>query len=64
MYPYDVPEPRVKLVLQARYKKRGETLDWLLLTWTEESVRLQGPGTCKGYMSVDKDEFNRDWLKV
>lgn len=45
------------------YKRKAETLTWELVTLTEDTARLRGPGLYgKGFMTLERTEFQRDWV--
>jgi len=48
----------------SEYKRRGETLTWLVLSFSDNDVRVSGPGGRTGIMWVARTEFNKNWVKA
>lgn len=47
-----------------QWKKPSETLWWSVLEAEAEKVVLEGPGHCKGKLSLTLEEFYRSFRRV
>lgn len=61
--PYIYQKPR-KLVVGARYRKRGESLDWELIEAEDDRIVLKGPGYATGHMYLDRVVFEREYERT
>lgn len=46
------------------WRRKGERMEWELLDWDENNVRVRGPGDCKAAMTVDRGIFQRDFVRA
>ena len=44
------------------YRRKSEQWTWELVELTETTAKLRGPGYGKGTMTVDRSEFQKDWV--
>lgn len=57
-------KPAVIEAVGRQYKRKDETMTWELIAIdsTADTVKLRGPGYGKGFMTIDRSEFQKDWV--
>lgn len=61
MFPTKAP---VTEAVGREYKRKGDTMTWELveIDLTADTIKLRGPGYGKGFMTIDRSEFQKSWV--
>lgn len=50
--------------LNTDWRKRDETMTWILISYDDVEVTLQGPSGRKGIQKINISEFQTNWVRA
>jgi hypothetical protein len=57
-----IPKPALAERVGRHYRRKTDNWTWELVELTDATAKLRGPGYGKGTMTIDRSDFQKEWV--